>query len=123
MGKVDYTPKKKSHHSTRKVICDNLELSVLVHRTNTYGYHPGQPRRLIINIQVDGRAEEIWVHQFFNKRLGRLSDEVVDRLSATMPKEAEVEVHWGASRRYPFFCLTKAELEAWLQRYWDYKDE
>lgn len=73
------------------------------------------PSRLVLEVEINGQREEIWIDRFFKTKVGKLTEKRRDVIRATMPLEVKVEEHVGR-KGSKYFTLLESELATWLQR-------
>ncbi len=82
-----------------------------------------EPTKLIAVVQPDAVDEDasnyVFVTHFFQNNWGKLSEKRVNAITATQPKELEVEVN-EAGKGGLYYTATEAGLADWLDRAMNY---
>lgn len=73
------------------------------------------PSKLILTVEIENGAHEIWIDRFFKKTVGRLTAKRRDLIRAAMPVTIEVERQVGRQGT-EYYSVPEPELAAWLHR-------
>lgn len=72
-----------------------------------------RPSKLILNVQVNDRHEEVWIDKFFKEHWGRLTANRVAAIKATMPQFVLLQKQVSV-RGTEYYTLAELYAKAWL---------